>query len=140
MACADKYGPAMWRYSKSARGRKDCGTDTYNETIAGLVAKFGDRGKSLWALIPTLIDHGVTGWLHRNYDDSAFISAVKDDCAIQARDVSRVHRHRIAAHLSVQGSTTAIPQSVKSRRLRVASRAPRDRATAAICASNWLIG
>jgi hypothetical protein len=51
----------MWRYSKSAGGRKDYSTDTYNETIAGLVAKFGDRGKSLWALIPTLIDHGVTG-------------------------------------------------------------------------------
>ncbi len=33
-----------------------------------------------------------------------------------------------------------MPQSAKSRPLRVARRAPRDRTIAAICASIWLIG
>ena len=39
-----------------------------------------------------------------------------------------------------QGSTTSMPQSVKSPMLRVASLAPRIWAMAAICASAWLIG
>lgn len=42
--------------------------------------------------------------------------------------------------LAVQGSVRSMPQPVKSRVLRVASDAPRERAMAAIMASNWLMG
>lgn len=41
---------------------------------------------------------------------------------------------------TLQGSITSIPQSAKSRTLRVASRAPRERVMAAIIASKGLMG